>query len=80
LVFSIHDPTEVAIQKMIEANQRMININSQGGEAKDGGDMNPVMKRHRIRNQDSTKCSKRCRKVGMAFEKERMSKGGSNAH
>ena len=31
LVFSIHDPTEVAIQKMIEVNQRMITImNSQG--------------------------------------------------
>jgi hypothetical protein len=32
---------------MIEASQRMITINSQGGgEAKDGGGMNPVMKRH----------------------------------
>jgi hypothetical protein len=31
---------------MIEASQRMLGINSQGGEAKDGGGMNPVMKRH----------------------------------
>jgi hypothetical protein len=31
---------------MIEASQRMISINSQGGEAKDGGGMNPAMKRH----------------------------------
>jgi hypothetical protein len=30
LVYSIHDPTEVAIQKMIDASQRMITINSQG--------------------------------------------------
>jgi hypothetical protein len=27
LVYSIHDSTEVAIQKMIEASQRMIAIN-----------------------------------------------------
>jgi hypothetical protein len=32
---------------MIDASQRMLTINSQGGEeAKDGGGMNPVMKRH----------------------------------
>jgi hypothetical protein len=30
LVYSIHDPTEVAIQKMIDVSQRMITINSQG--------------------------------------------------
>jgi hypothetical protein len=42
LVFSIHDPTEVAIQKMIEASQRMITMNSQG---KLGG-MSPPVKRH----------------------------------
>ncbi len=30
LVFSIYDPTEVAIQKMIDASQRMLRINSQG--------------------------------------------------
>jgi len=41
LVFSIHVPTEVAIQKMIEVNQKTITImNSQGGEG-----MSP-MKRH----------------------------------
>jgi hypothetical protein len=31
LVYSIHDPTEVAISKMVEASQRMIIVNSQGG-------------------------------------------------
>jgi methyl coenzyme M reductase beta subunit len=41
LVYSIHDPTEVAIQKMIDANQRMIKISSQGGEG-----MSPPMKKH----------------------------------
>jgi hypothetical protein len=42
LVFSIYDPTEVAIQKMIEVNQKTITImNSQGGEG-----MSPPMKRH----------------------------------
>jgi hypothetical protein len=40
LVYSIHDPTEVAIQKMIESSQRMIVINSQG----EG--MNPAINRH----------------------------------
>jgi hypothetical protein len=40
LVYSIHDSTEVAIQKIIEASQRMITINSQG----EG--MNPAIKRH----------------------------------
>jgi hypothetical protein len=35
-------PTEVAIQKMIEASQRMIRVNSQG----ELGGINPVIKRH----------------------------------
>jgi hypothetical protein len=47
LVYSIYDSTEVAIQKMIEASQGMIDVNSQvGGEAREGGRINPVMKRH----------------------------------
>ena len=47
MVYSIHDSTEVAIQKMIEASQRMIAANSQlGGEASEGWGINPVMKRH----------------------------------
>jgi hypothetical protein len=47
LVYSIYDSTEVAIQKMIEASQGMIDVNSQvGGEAREGGGINPVMKRH----------------------------------
>lgn len=42
LVFSIHDSTEVAIQKMIDASQGMITImNSQGEEG-----MSPPMKKH----------------------------------
>jgi hypothetical protein len=47
LVYSIHDSTEVAIQKMIDASQRMITMHSQvPGEAKDGWGINPAMKRH----------------------------------
>jgi hypothetical protein len=47
LVYSIHDSTEVAIQKMIEASQRMIDVQSQvTGEAKEGWGLNPIMKRH----------------------------------
>jgi hypothetical protein len=42
LVYSIYDSTEVAIQKMIEASQRMITMNSQG----EG--INPDMKRHLV--------------------------------
>jgi hypothetical protein len=40
LVFSIHDPTEVAIQKMIDASQEILKVNTQG----EG--MNPAVKRH----------------------------------
>jgi hypothetical protein len=40
LVYSIHDSTEVAIQKMIEANQRMIMINRQGERR------NPAINKH----------------------------------
>ncbi len=37
LVYSIHGSTEVAIQKMIDASQRMIAVDSQvEGEAKEG--------------------------------------------
>jgi hypothetical protein len=43
LVYSIYDSTEEAIQKMIEASQRMIRVNSQGGEL---GGMNPIIKKH----------------------------------
>jgi methyl coenzyme M reductase beta subunit len=47
LVYSIHDSTEVAIQKMIEASQRMIAVNNQGaGEPREGWGINPAMKRH----------------------------------
>ncbi len=48
LVYSIHDSTEVAIQKMIDASQRMLDVQSQvQGEAKEEGwGINPAMKRH----------------------------------
>jgi hypothetical protein len=37
LVYSIYDSTEVAINKMIEAGQRMLKVNSQGaGEGREG--------------------------------------------
>jgi hypothetical protein len=42
LVYSVHDPTEVAIQKMIEASQSMLDVNSQG----ELGGMSPPMKKH----------------------------------
>jgi hypothetical protein len=38
---------EVAIQKMIDVSQRMIDVQSQvQGEAKDGWGINPIMKKH----------------------------------
>jgi hypothetical protein len=40
LVYSIHDSTEVAIQKMIDASQRMITMSSQG----ETGGMSPPQK------------------------------------
>jgi methyl coenzyme M reductase beta subunit len=48
LVYSIHDSTEVAIQKMIDASQRMVAVNSQvGGEGREEGwGINPAMNRH----------------------------------
>jgi hypothetical protein len=42
LVFSIHDSTEIAIQKMIEASQRMLKVNSQ----ETLGGLSPPQKRH----------------------------------
>jgi hypothetical protein len=42
LVYSIYDSTEVAIQKMIEASQRILKVNTPG----DLGGMNPAVKRH----------------------------------
>jgi hypothetical protein len=43
LVYSIHDPTEVAIQKMmIDASQRMLKVNSQG----ELRGMSPPIKKH----------------------------------
>ena len=47
-MFSIYDSTELAIQKMIEASQRMIDVNSRVGEAAGEGwwGLNPATKRH----------------------------------
>ena len=42
LVFSIHDPTEVAIQKMIDASQRMLKVSSK----ETLGGISPPLKRH----------------------------------
>ena len=41
LVYSIHDSTEVAIQKMIDASHRMITMSSQG----ETGGLSPPQKR-----------------------------------
>jgi hypothetical protein len=47
LVYSIHDSTEIAIQKMIDASQRMLDVQSQvEGEAGEGWGINPAVKRH----------------------------------
>jgi hypothetical protein len=47
LVYSIHDSTEVAIQKMIDASQRMIDVNSHlEGKEGEGWGINPAVKRH----------------------------------
>jgi hypothetical protein len=47
LVYSIHDSTEVAIQKMIDASQRMITMHSQvPGGASEGWGINPAIKKH----------------------------------
>jgi hypothetical protein len=42
LVYSIHDSTEVAIQKMIDASQQILKVNTQG----ELGGMNPAVKKH----------------------------------
>jgi hypothetical protein len=48
LIFSIYDSTEVAIQKMIEASQRMITIGSSNEEIEGASSiaMTPATKRH----------------------------------
>jgi hypothetical protein len=42
LVYSIHDPTELAIQKMIDASHRMITMSDRG----ETGGMSPPIKSH----------------------------------
>jgi hypothetical protein len=46
LVYSIYDSTELVIQKMIEASQRMIDVNRQVEGKGGGGGLNPATKRH----------------------------------
>jgi hypothetical protein len=48
LVYSIYDSTDVAIQKMIDASQRMISVHSQlpGEAAGEGWGINPAIKKH----------------------------------
>jgi hypothetical protein len=48
LVYSIHDSTEVAIQKMIDASQRMITMHTQvpGEASEEGWGINPAVKSH----------------------------------
>jgi hypothetical protein len=55
--YSIYDSTEEAIQKMIEASQRMITISSSQVEAAEG--INPVIKRrYELQIKDSSsKCT-----------------------
>jgi hypothetical protein len=79
----IYDSTEEAIQKMIEASQRMLAINSQGGEPKDGGGMNPAMKGHLELEIKTLQNSPRDAddKLEWLFEEERKGKGGGgDAH
>jgi hypothetical protein len=72
-------PTELAIQKMIEASQRMITINSQG----ELGGINPAIKKHyelQIKTLLQNAPRRDCGQVGTAFENKRKAKGWSNVH
>jgi hypothetical protein len=81
LVYSIHDSTEVAIQKMIDASQRILAVQSQvQGQAKDGWGINAVMKKHLELEIRTLKCTKRCRKVQAAVRSKAKTKGRSYAH
>jgi hypothetical protein len=82
LVYSIHDSTEVAIKKMIDATQRMIDVQSKvTGEPKDGWGLNTVMKKHlelEIRTlQNAPPDADKLRKL---FGNKAKTKGRSNAH
>ena len=70
LVFSIYDSTEVAIQKMIEASQRMINeqLNS------------PSVNEHFKLQIKTLQNASRSGQIGTAFESKEKTKGRSNAH
>jgi hypothetical protein len=79
LVYSIYDSTEVAIQKMmIDASQRMLKVNSQGGEL--GGGMNPPIKKHLELEIKTLQNAPRCRQIGTAFASKTKTKRRSNGH
>ena len=76
LVFSIHDPTEVAIQKMIDASQGIITMGSQG----ELGGMSPPMKRHlELEIKTLQNAPRDADKLETAFASKAKTKGRSNA-
>jgi hypothetical protein len=79
LVYSIYDSTELAIQKMIEASQRMIDVNRQV-EGKGGGGLNPATKRHLELQIKTLQNAPRSRQVRTTLGKKEKAKGTSNAH
>ena len=75
LVFSIHDPTEVAIQKMIEASQGIITMGSQG----EG--MSPPIKKHlELEIKILENAPRDADKLETAFANKTKTKGRSYAH
>jgi hypothetical protein len=78
LFYFLHDSTEVAIKKMIEASQkRMLKVISQGGE--ELGGMSPPLKRH-LEPQIKTLENAPRYADKKAFASKRKTKGRSNAH
>ena len=81
LIFSIYDSTEVAIQKMIEASQRIITVGSSNEVIKGVPlrGMNPATKRHlELQIENSSKRTKRSRKVREPFKIKEKAEGGCN--
>jgi hypothetical protein len=63
---------------IIEASQRIIMVNSQGGQL--GGNEFSSKETLGIRNKNASKCSKRCRQVKKAFANKAKTKRGDYAH
>ena len=75
LVFSIHYPTEIAIQKMIDASQGIITIMNSQGEG-----MSPPMKKHlELEIKTLENAPKDAEKLELAFENKAKAKRRSNA-